>query len=115
MKFKAVTFFDSSFVNCYFEDVTSVGSFFRNCTFVDSFFYNTGESTPDRPAEHSSSSAEPSPSHPKEIFLYYRCLTHESHSVFLSLSDMTFILSLMSELLGTKRRGLNIYGSALCG
>lgn len=105
MKFKAVTFFDSSFVNCYFEDVTSVGSFFRNCTFVDSFFYNTGESTADTHAEHSSSSAEPSLSHPKEIFLYYRCLTHESHSVN---------LSLMSELLGMKRRGLNIYGSALC-
>uniref|UniRef100_A0A8C6SFP5 Synaptic vesicle glycoprotein 2C n=1 Tax=Neogobius melanostomus TaxID=47308 RepID=A0A8C6SFP5_9GOBI len=41
MKFKAVTFKDSSFLNCYFEDVSSVGSFFRNCTFVDSFFYNT--------------------------------------------------------------------------
>lgn len=44
MKFKAVTFFDSSFLNCYFEDVSSVGSSFKNCTFVDSFFYNTGES-----------------------------------------------------------------------
>lgn len=43
MKFKAVTFIDSSFLNCYFEDVSSVGSFFKNCTFVDSFFYNTGE------------------------------------------------------------------------
>lgn len=41
MKFKAVTFQDSSFLNCFFEDVSSVGSFFRNCTFVDSFFYNT--------------------------------------------------------------------------
>uniref|UniRef100_A0AAQ6ILI8 Major facilitator superfamily (MFS) profile domain-containing protein n=1 Tax=Anabas testudineus TaxID=64144 RepID=A0AAQ6ILI8_ANATE len=41
MKFKAVTFIDSSFLNCYFEDVSSVGSFFKNCTFVDSFFYNT--------------------------------------------------------------------------
>ncbi|XP_072310477.1 synaptic vesicle glycoprotein 2C-like [Eucyclogobius newberryi] len=41
MKFKAVTFVDSSFLNCYFEDVSSVGSFFKNCTFVDSFFYNT--------------------------------------------------------------------------
>uniref|UniRef100_A0A8D0CZQ2 Synaptic vesicle glycoprotein 2C n=1 Tax=Sander lucioperca TaxID=283035 RepID=A0A8D0CZQ2_SANLU len=41
MKFKAVTFIDSSFINCYFEDVSSVGSFFKNCTFVDSFFYNT--------------------------------------------------------------------------
>lgn len=43
MKFKAVTFIDSSFLNCYFEDVSSVGSSFNNCTFVDSFFYNTGE------------------------------------------------------------------------
>lgn len=44
MKFKAVTFIDSSFLNCYFEDVSSVGSSFKNCTFVDSFFYNTGAS-----------------------------------------------------------------------
>uniref|UniRef100_A0A1A8ETI5 Synaptic vesicle glycoprotein 2C n=1 Tax=Nothobranchius korthausae TaxID=1143690 RepID=A0A1A8ETI5_9TELE len=41
MKFKVVTFIDSSFVNCYFEDVSSVGTIFKNCTFVDSFFYNT--------------------------------------------------------------------------
>ncbi|KAM9337986.1 synaptic vesicle glycoprotein 2C-like [Symphorus nematophorus] len=41
MKFKAVTFIDSYFLNCYFEDVSSVGSFFKNCTIVDSFFYNT--------------------------------------------------------------------------
>ncbi|XP_056146912.1 synaptic vesicle glycoprotein 2C-like [Lampris incognitus] len=41
MKFKAVTFVDSYFQNCYFEDVSSVGSVFNNCTFVDSFFYNT--------------------------------------------------------------------------
>ena len=46
MRFKSVTFIDSSFVNCYFEDVSSVGSFFKNCTIVDSFFYNTGESAP---------------------------------------------------------------------
>ncbi|MEQ2189707.1 Synaptic vesicle glycoprotein 2A, partial [Goodea atripinnis] len=46
MKFKAVTFIDSSFFNCYFEDVSSVGSSFKNCTFLDSFFYNTGESAP---------------------------------------------------------------------
>ncbi|XP_054468639.1 synaptic vesicle glycoprotein 2C-like isoform X2 [Anoplopoma fimbria] len=44
MKFKAVTFIDSSFINCYFEDVSSLGSYFKNCTFVDSFFYNTGGS-----------------------------------------------------------------------
>ncbi|XP_042365401.1 synaptic vesicle glycoprotein 2C-like [Plectropomus leopardus] len=41
MKFKAVTFIDSSFINCYFEDVSSIASFFKNCTFIDSFFYNT--------------------------------------------------------------------------
>uniref|UniRef100_A0A3Q3FCW5 Synaptic vesicle glycoprotein 2C-like n=1 Tax=Labrus bergylta TaxID=56723 RepID=A0A3Q3FCW5_9LABR len=39
--FKAVKFIDSSFINCYFEDVSSVGSSFTNCTIVDSFFYNT--------------------------------------------------------------------------
>lgn len=44
MKFKAVTFIDSSFINCYFEDVSSVGSLFKNCTVLDSFFYNTGAS-----------------------------------------------------------------------
>lgn len=44
MKFKAVTFIDCSFLNCYFEDVSSVGSSFKNCTFLDSFFYNTGAS-----------------------------------------------------------------------
>nr|XP_033503182.1 synaptic vesicle glycoprotein 2C-like [Epinephelus lanceolatus] len=41
MKFKAVTFIDSSFLNCYFEDVSSLASYFKNCTFVDSFFFNT--------------------------------------------------------------------------
>lgn len=46
MKFKSVTFIDSSFHNCFFEDVSSVGSFFNNCTFVDSYFYNTGQCTP---------------------------------------------------------------------
>ncbi|XP_034402923.1 synaptic vesicle glycoprotein 2C-like isoform X2 [Cyclopterus lumpus] len=44
MKIKSVTFIDSSFLNCFFEDVSSVGSFFKNCTFIDSFFYNTGGS-----------------------------------------------------------------------
>lgn len=43
MKLKSVTFIDSTFRNCYFDDVTSVGSFFRNCTFIDAFFFNTGE------------------------------------------------------------------------
>ncbi|XP_066502595.1 synaptic vesicle glycoprotein 2C-like isoform X2 [Hoplias malabaricus] len=41
MKFKSVTFKDSTFQNCYFEDVTSFGSFFKNCTIIDTFFYNT--------------------------------------------------------------------------
>lgn len=43
MKLKSVTFIDSTFRNCYFDDVTSVGSVFRNCTFIDAFFFNTGE------------------------------------------------------------------------
>ncbi|CAL8282169.1 unnamed protein product [Gadus morhua 'NCC'] len=41
MRFKAVTFIDSTFDNCYFEDVSSVGTSFKNCTFIESFFYNT--------------------------------------------------------------------------
>lgn len=43
MKLKSVTFIDSTFRNCYFDDVTSVGSYFRNCTFIEAFFYNTGK------------------------------------------------------------------------
>ncbi|XDV20318.1 hypothetical protein PO909_025667 [Leuciscus waleckii] len=41
MKFKSVTFINSTFENCFFKHVTSVGSFFRNCTFIDAVFYNT--------------------------------------------------------------------------
>ncbi|XP_056586803.1 synaptic vesicle glycoprotein 2C-like [Triplophysa dalaica] len=41
MKFKAVTFVDSTFQSCYFEDVTSIGSYFKNCTIFEAFFYNT--------------------------------------------------------------------------
>ncbi|KAJ7988556.1 hypothetical protein DPEC_G00324790 [Dallia pectoralis] len=41
MKMKSVTFIDSTFLNCYFDDVTTVGSLFKNCTFVEAFFYNT--------------------------------------------------------------------------
>ncbi|XP_067838255.1 synaptic vesicle glycoprotein 2Ca isoform X1 [Heptranchias perlo] len=41
MKFKAVTFEDSLFKNCYFEDVTSLTTYFRNCTFIETLFYNT--------------------------------------------------------------------------
>jgi len=42
MKFKSVTFINSTFQNCLFKHVTSVGSFFRDCTFIDAVFYNTG-------------------------------------------------------------------------
>uniref|UniRef100_A0A9J7Z5E1 Synaptic vesicle glycoprotein 2C n=1 Tax=Cyprinus carpio carpio TaxID=630221 RepID=A0A9J7Z5E1_CYPCA len=41
MKFKSVTFIDSTFQSCYFEDVSSIGSFFKNCTIIEAFFYNT--------------------------------------------------------------------------
>ncbi|KAM6187220.1 synaptic vesicle glycoprotein 2C [Sarcoramphus papa] len=41
MKFKSVTFEDSLFKNCVFEDITSLNTYFRNCTFVNSTFYNT--------------------------------------------------------------------------
>lgn len=71
MKFKAVTFIDSSFLNCYFEDVSSVGSFFKNCTFVDSFFYNTGESPPPEVTRIQSVSFLP----PQKIPLHHRCFT----------------------------------------
>uniref|UniRef100_A0A8C8ETK1 Major facilitator superfamily (MFS) profile domain-containing protein n=1 Tax=Oncorhynchus tshawytscha TaxID=74940 RepID=A0A8C8ETK1_ONCTS len=41
MKLKSVTFIDSTFQNCYFDDVSTVGSLFKNCSFVEAFFYNT--------------------------------------------------------------------------
>ncbi|XP_033020169.1 synaptic vesicle glycoprotein 2C [Lacerta agilis] len=41
MKFKAVTFQDTLFSTCYFEDVTTLNTYFRNCTFVRSIFFNT--------------------------------------------------------------------------
>uniref|UniRef100_A0A8D0HEQ9 Synaptic vesicle glycoprotein 2C n=1 Tax=Sphenodon punctatus TaxID=8508 RepID=A0A8D0HEQ9_SPHPU len=41
MKFKSVTFEDSLFKNCFFEDITSLSTYFRNCTFVETTFYNT--------------------------------------------------------------------------
>ncbi|XP_047909636.1 synaptic vesicle glycoprotein 2C isoform X2 [Anser cygnoides] len=41
MKFKSVTFEDSLFKNCVFEDITSLNTYFRNCTFVNTTFYNT--------------------------------------------------------------------------
>ncbi|NXQ07358.1 SV2C protein, partial [Vidua macroura] len=39
--FKSVTFEDSLFKNCVFEDITSLNTYFRNCTFVNTTFYNT--------------------------------------------------------------------------
>lgn len=42
MKFKAVTFEDTLFKYCSFEDVTSLNTYFRNCTFVQTSFFNTG-------------------------------------------------------------------------
>lgn len=42
MKFKSVTFKDSLFKACVFEDVTSVNTYFKNCTFIDTLFDNTG-------------------------------------------------------------------------
>nr|XP_025962579.1 synaptic vesicle glycoprotein 2C isoform X2 [Dromaius novaehollandiae] len=41
MKFKSVTFEDSLFKNCVFDDITSLNTYFRNCTFVNTTFYNT--------------------------------------------------------------------------
>ncbi|XP_060091815.1 synaptic vesicle glycoprotein 2C isoform X2 [Heteronotia binoei] len=41
MKFKSVTFEDTLFKNCYFEDVTTLSTYFRNCTFMDTKFLNT--------------------------------------------------------------------------
>ncbi|XP_062984715.1 synaptic vesicle glycoprotein 2C [Elgaria multicarinata webbii] len=41
MKFKAVTFQDSLFENCYFEDITTLNTYFRNCTFLETTFFNT--------------------------------------------------------------------------
>ncbi|XP_044877303.1 synaptic vesicle glycoprotein 2C isoform X1 [Mauremys mutica] len=41
MKFKSVTFEDSLFKNCLFEDITSVSTYFRNCTFVETNFSST--------------------------------------------------------------------------
>ncbi|XP_048359945.1 synaptic vesicle glycoprotein 2C isoform X2 [Sphaerodactylus townsendi] len=40
MKFKSVTFEDTLFKNCYFEDVTTLSTYFRNCTFMDTKFFN---------------------------------------------------------------------------
>ncbi|NXW11378.1 SV2A protein, partial [Fregetta grallaria] len=42
LKMKSVTFEDSLFEECYFEDITSSNTFFKNCTFISTVFYNTG-------------------------------------------------------------------------
>ncbi|XP_009706571.1 PREDICTED: synaptic vesicle glycoprotein 2A-like, partial [Cariama cristata] len=34
LKMKSVTFEDSLFEECYFEDITSSNTFFKNCTFI---------------------------------------------------------------------------------
>ncbi|GAB1298461.1 Synaptic vesicle glycoprotein 2C [Apodemus speciosus] len=41
VKFKSVTFKDSVFKSCTFDDVTSVNTYFKNCTFIDTIFENT--------------------------------------------------------------------------
>ncbi|KAK1345175.1 hypothetical protein QTO34_013885 [Cnephaeus nilssonii] len=41
VKFKSVTFKDSVFKACTFEDVTSVNTYFKNCTFIDTVFDHT--------------------------------------------------------------------------
>ncbi|XP_029436950.1 synaptic vesicle glycoprotein 2A isoform X2 [Rhinatrema bivittatum] len=45
LKLKSVTFVDSWFEECYFEDVTSSNTFFKNCTFLSIVFYNTAGSS----------------------------------------------------------------------
>ncbi|XP_064422065.1 synaptic vesicle glycoprotein 2B isoform X3 [Latimeria chalumnae] len=44
MKLKSVTFQDSLFEECYFEDVTSSNTVFKNCTITSTLFFNTGGS-----------------------------------------------------------------------
>ncbi|XP_061461844.1 synaptic vesicle glycoprotein 2A isoform X2 [Rhineura floridana] len=45
LKMKSVTFVDSLFEECYFEDITSSNTFFKNCTFISTIFYNTAGSS----------------------------------------------------------------------
>lgn len=123
MKFKAVTFIDSSFLNCYFEDVSSVGSSFKNCTFIDSFFYNTGEcvcgcvqvwkrwsiSAPLTVLLHDEVFPAGS-QEKKKTLLRRRCLAHKSHSV----SHWHFIWNVTSGACGKERKCLIIYGCSWC-
>uniref|UniRef100_A0A8D0G5K5 Synaptic vesicle glycoprotein 2A n=1 Tax=Sphenodon punctatus TaxID=8508 RepID=A0A8D0G5K5_SPHPU len=41
LKMKWVSFEDSLFEECYFEDITSSNTFFKNCSFLATVFYNT--------------------------------------------------------------------------
>ncbi|XP_043919899.1 synaptic vesicle glycoprotein 2C [Protopterus annectens] len=41
IKFKSVTFEESVFRNCYFNDITSLNTYFRKCTFIDTSFSYT--------------------------------------------------------------------------
>ncbi|KAG8130997.1 hypothetical protein E2320_017537 [Naja naja] len=41
MTFKAVTFQDCLFKNCFFEDVTTLNTYFKNCTFIETAFFNS--------------------------------------------------------------------------
>ncbi|XP_034954341.1 synaptic vesicle glycoprotein 2A isoform X2 [Zootoca vivipara] len=45
LKMKSVSFVDSFFEECYFEDITSSNTFFKNCTFISTVFYNTAGSS----------------------------------------------------------------------
>ncbi|NWX12752.1 SV2A protein, partial [Aegotheles bennettii] len=43
---KSVTFEDSLFEDCYFEDITSSNTFFKNCTFISTVTPPTPPSMP---------------------------------------------------------------------
>lgn len=42
MKLRDVTFENSVFEECYFDDVTSSETFFKNCLIIKTTFYDTG-------------------------------------------------------------------------
>ncbi|XP_057554333.1 synaptic vesicle glycoprotein 2C isoform X2 [Hippopotamus amphibius kiboko] len=44
IRLKSVTFKNSVFKSCTFEDVTSANTYFKNCTFINTVFNNTGGS-----------------------------------------------------------------------
>ncbi|XP_006628941.1 synaptic vesicle glycoprotein 2B-like [Lepisosteus oculatus] len=41
IEMKSVTFEDSLFEECFFEDIRSTDTFFKNCTLINNVFYNT--------------------------------------------------------------------------